>query len=68
MMSNTKSEASRIVGNLCTMAGYHGTTTSDVVDEICKNFSLFILCHGRGRNIVFTTITSNSIAYKSVPA
>ena len=67
-MSRVKSEARRIVGNLCTMAGFHGTTTKEVVDEICENYSLFIFCYGHGRNIVFTPITDKCFSFKSVPA
>lgn len=67
-MNNTEREAKRIVGNLCAMASFHGTTRSEVVDEICQNYSLFILCQGQGRNIVFTPITKNTIGFKSVGA
>jgi len=62
------SEARRIVGNMCRMPDYHGTTTADVVDEICENTGTFIFCNGRGRNIVFTPITQKSFAFKSVAA
>ncbi len=59
-------EADRIVGNMCRMAGYHGTTTSEVVDEICSRFSTFLFCNGYGRTMVFTPITKNIIAFKTV--
>jgi hypothetical protein len=60
------SEASRIMGNLCSNPLWHGTTTTAVVDEICKNYSTFILCNGYGRNVVFTPITENTISYHTV--
>lgn len=59
-------EASRIVGNLCRNPYWNGTTTPEIVDEICKRFSTFIMCNGYGRNIIFTPITANTIAYKTV--
>ena len=59
-------EADRIVGNMCRNPHYNGTTTSEVVDEICSRFSTFILCNGYGRNMVFTPITRNTISFKTV--
>ncbi len=67
-MSKIKSEAERILGNMCCVPGYFGTTTTGVVDYMCQNFSTFILCNGRGRNIVFTPITQNSVSFKTVPS
>ena len=61
-------EAHRIVSNMARMPSYHGTTTAEVVDEICRNFSTFVMCNGYGRNIVFTPITKNTIAFKTVSA
>ena len=61
------SEASRIVGNMAHMAGYHGTTTADVVDEILANFSNPIFCYGQAREMVFTSITQNTFSFKTVP-
>ena len=60
------SEADRIVGNMCQMAGFCGTTTPEVVDDICSRFSTFVMCRGHGRNMVFTPITQNTIAFKTV--
>ena len=61
-----KSEAERILGNMCRVPDYNGTTTTDVVDYMCQHFSTFQLCNGHGRNIIFTPITQNSIAFKTV--
>ena len=61
-----KSEAERILSNMCRVPAYNGTTTTDVVDYMCQNFSTFQFCNGYGRNIVFTPITQNSIAFKTV--
>ena len=59
-------EAKRILGNMCSVPTYHGVTTVDVVDYFCQNFSMFQLCRGHGRNVVFTPITQKSIAFKTV--
>ena len=61
-------EAARIVGNMCRMSAYHGTTTTDVVDEILSRFSNPIFCNGRGRNMVFVPVTHNTMAFKTEPA
>ena len=61
-------EADRIVGNMCRMPGYNGITTPDVVDEICRRFSTFVMCNGYGRNMVFTPITLNTIKFSTEPA
>ena len=58
-------EASRLLGNMSTMSGYHGTTTADVVDYMCENYSMTVFCYGELRNIVFTPITSKSFAFKT---
>ena len=42
MSNKTQSEASRILGNMSRMAGYHGTTTADVVDFMCENYSMTV--------------------------
>jgi hypothetical protein len=60
------SEAHRIVSNMSRNPYYNGTTTPKVVDEICENFSTFLYCNGHGRNMVFTPITENTIAFKTV--
>ena len=65
---NPNNEADRIVGNMSRMPGFHGTTTAAIVDEICDRFSTFFYCNGCGRNMVFTPITANTIAFKTVPA
>ena len=61
-------EAQRIVSNMARMPLYNGTTSPEVVDEICRRFSTFILCSGYGRNMVFTPITKNTIAFKTEAA
>lgn len=61
-------EAHRIVSNMARMASFHGTTTPEIIDEICRDFSTFIICNGYGRNMVFTPITKNTIAFKTVGA
>ena len=59
-------EADRIVSTMCRVPAFHGTTTPEVVDEICSRFDTFIICNGDGRNMVFTPITKNTIAFKTV--
>ena len=66
MNRETKSEAERILGNMCRVPGYNGVTTTEVVDYMCANFSLHPICNGRLRHIVFTPITQKSIAFKTV--
>jgi len=63
-----QAEAERILDNMCRMPGYNGTTTTEVVDYMCANFSTFQLCNGHGRNVVFTPITQRSVAFKTVPS
>jgi len=58
-------EAERILNNMARMPGYHGTTTKDVVDEMCERFSLAVFCNGHLRNIVFTPITDKSFSFKT---
>jgi hypothetical protein len=64
-MSETESEARRILGNMCRMPSYHGTTTADVVDEVCKG-SLSVFCNGYLRKVVFEQITKNSFSFRTV--
>ena len=64
-MSDIRSEAVRILNNMCSMPAYRGTTTVEVVDYFCQNFSMFQFCRGHGRNVVFIPITQNSIAFKT---
>ena len=65
MSNDIENEARRIVNNMHRMATCHGTTTPEVVDEICKNYSTFLICYGQGRNMVFKPITKNTMAYKT---
>ena len=65
---HTKSEASRLLRNMSSMAGYHGTTTAAVVDYMCENYSMTIFCNGLLRNIVFTPITTKNFSFKTEPA
>ena len=58
-------EARRIVGCMCGMAASQGTCTAEVVDEICENYSTFIMCRGHGRNMVFTPITEKTFSWKT---
>lgn len=67
-MSEVKREARRIVGNMARVPLYHGTTTPDVVDEICLRYNAsMIYCNGHGRKMIFTPITQNTIAFKTEP-
>ena len=68
MSDKAQSEARRILGNMSRMAGYHGTTTADVVDFMCENYSMAVFCNGLLRNIVFTQITAKSFAFKTEAA
>ena len=68
MSDKTQSEARRILGNMSRMAGYHGTTTADVVDFMGENYSMTVFCNGLLRNIVFTQITAKSFAFKTEAA
>lgn len=67
-MTDVAREAQRIVGNMARVALYNGTTTPEVVDEICQHYSVeMIYCNGEGRKMIFTPITQNTIAFKTVP-
>lgn len=68
MNANTANEARRILRNMSSMPGYHGTTTVDVVDYMCANYSMTVFCLGQLRNIVFTPITAKSFAFKTESA
>jgi DeoR/GlpR family transcriptional regulator of sugar metabolism len=61
-------EASRLLGNMSSMAGYHGTTTADVVDYMAEKYSMTVFCNGLLRNIVFTPITSKTFSFKTEAA
>ncbi len=65
MKTDTEKEASRILGNMARMAGYHGTTTAEVVDYFCENFSMTVFCNGLLRKIVFKPITSKSFSFET---
>ncbi len=61
-------EASRLLGNMARIAGYHGTASAAVVDYMCENFSMTVFCNGYLRNIVFTPITKNHFSFKTEAA
>ena len=61
-------EAKRILDNMARVAGYHGTTTKEVVDYFCENWSMTVFCNGQLRNIIFTPITANHFAFKTESA
>ena len=67
-MNDKRNEARRILNNMWRVPEYNGTTTSDVIDELCEISSTLVLCNGHARNIVFTPITKNTIAFKTVQA
>jgi len=60
-------EASRIAHNMCMMPGYHGTTTTEVVDEFCDRFGNWVFCNGYIRDVIFTPITKNTVAFRTEP-
>lgn len=60
-------EAERIVRGMSSVAWFNGTTTSVIVDEICRRYSTIVFCQGEGRRMVFTPITQNTIAFKTEP-
>ena len=68
MTINTINEASRILGNMSQMAGYHGTTTVEVVDYMVENYSMTVFCWGVLRNIIFTPITGKNYSFKTEAA
>ena len=61
-------EAKRLLDGMARMPGYHGTTTLDVVDYFCENWSMTVFCNGQLRNIVFTPITQKSFSFKTEAA
>ena len=66
MKADTAKEAERILKNMYVMAaGYHGTTTVDVVDYMAENYNLTLFCNGSLRNIVFKQITPNNYSFKT---
>jgi hypothetical protein len=62
---HTQQEARRILNNMSSMAGYHGTTTADVVDYMVENWSMTVFCNGQLRNIIFTPITGRNFSFKT---
>ncbi len=57
-MADVSVEARRILNNMASMAGYHGTTTAQVVDYFHDNWSMTVFCGGQLRNVVFTPTAS----------
>ena len=54
MSDKTQSEASRILGNMSRMAGYHGTTTADSVQEDAARYRCLRRCKGQEHEPPFT--------------
>ena len=67
MSENTATEARRILNNMASVPLFHGTTTTAVVDYMCREWSDTVLCRGSLRQIVFTPITASSCAFKTKP-
>lgn len=68
MNDEIKKEASRLLGNMSGMAGYHGTCSAAVVDYIAENYSMTVFCNGYLRNIIFTPITQKHYSFKTEAA
>lgn len=64
----TEREARRLLDGMSSMAGYHGTTTVEVVDYMCENYSMTVFCNGNLRNIIFTPITAKNFSFKTESA
>ena len=58
-------EADREMGNMARNPHWHGTLTTDVVDDMMARYSDTVYCNGYLRRIVFTPITENTIAFKT---
>ena len=58
-------EAVRIMNGAASLPAFHGSTTSDVVDEILDVCEGFVLCRGVLREFVFTKITERSFTFKT---
>lgn len=67
-MTDTAREARRLLDGMSRIAAYHGTTTVDVVDYMCENYSMTVFCNGQLRNIVFTPVTAKNFSFKTVAA
>ena len=63
-----KKEASRLLGNMSSMADYHGACSAAVADYMAENYSMTVFCNGLLRNIIFTPITRNQYSFKTVAA
>jgi DeoR/GlpR family transcriptional regulator of sugar metabolism len=68
MTNEIKKEASRLLGNMSSMAGYHGTCSAAVADYIAENYSMTVFCNGYLRNIVFAPATRNHYSFKTEAA
>ena len=68
MRDEIKKEASRLLRNMSSMAGYHGTCSTAVADYMVENFSMTVFCNGLLRNIVFTPVTKNHYSFKTEAA
>ena len=66
-MASMADEADLIdyVHNMASTSGYHGTTTADLIDCVCENYSMTVYYYVRLRSIVFTPITNRSFAFKT---
>lgn len=60
-----KKEASRLLGNMSSMAGWHGTCSAELADYIAENYSMTVFCNGYLRNIIFTPATRNHYNFKT---
>jgi hypothetical protein len=67
-MLTVKKEASRLLGNMSSMASYHGTCSAEVADYIAENYSMTVFCNGLLRKIVFTPVTKNHYSFKTEAA
>ena len=68
MQTDVLTEARRLLNNMSSMSAYHGTTTADVVDYMCENYSMTVFCNGQLRNILFTPITTKNFSFRTEPA
>ena len=66
--NSTQAEARRLLNNLSSMPGFHSTTTAEVVDFMCENYSMTVFCCGQLRNITCSPITSKSYSITSEAA
>lgn len=52
-MSKIKSEAERILYNLCSVPSYKDQVSKSVFNYFMENFSTLIFCRGNARNVIF---------------